>query len=277
MGRCRGLFFKNSVKIERFSEGFKNDFYGKGGEVSPATGPALQKDKPRRKSHGPTSHSPAPHRTPQPCPELAKYSPALGGFNINEPVKELGLGAGLMGSQQASAGPLIASCATAGPAPRSQAPGRARGPGSARLHKPSHSSVVSHEDAEQRAILTREALTLHGSALRKRDSAGTFYPEGGPQGSEEGQSVCCLRTPWASSGPADGFLLLLPPFPLPPGQDAPSQPLGLAHQLGSHLPLGLWASRVLAWPGLAPPGLHEAVARPHGSSSVRTGMCETRF
>lgn len=122
MGWCKGLFFKNSVKIERFSEGFKNDFYGKGGEVSPATGPTLQKDKPCRKSHGPTSSSPAPQRTAQPCPELAKHSPALRGFDTNEPVTELGLGAA--DGEPASLGwTLIASCATAGPAPRSQAPG----------------------------------------------------------------------------------------------------------------------------------------------------------
>lgn len=130
----------------------------------------------------------APPPPPQPRAEpsaVTKQPPTPGGLNINEPVGCWAREPGLTRSQQASAGPLITSCATAGRVPRSQAPGRGEGPalpGCISLRIAASLVTVS----EQRAILTRA-----GSALLALEPRPTFSLSGVPCFRSRGAGGLC--------------------------------------------------------------------------------------
>ena len=133
-----------------------------------------------------------------------------------------------------------------GPGAQITGSGSGRGPGSARLHKPSHSSVVSHRVSEQRAILTRVGSALLLSRAETHLLTVRGSPASGAGGLED-----CVRRVW--------FLLLFPLFNLPPDQYAlvpgpqPCSPAGATPPRGSKPP------QVPAHPGR-----HQAVLRPQG-------------
>ena len=180
----------------------------------------------KREGAGRTACQLPPAAPPQPHAEpstVTKHPPAPGGLNINEPVGVLGPVA-RPDQEPASLGwtPNY-FLRNFGPGAQITGSGSGRGPGSARLHKPSHSSVVSQRVSEQRAILTRvgSALLLSGTETHLLTVRGS--PASGAGGLEdcvgESGSCCCFRclishqisTLWSR---------------------APS----LAHQLGPHPP-----------------------------------------
>lgn len=199
-----------------------------------------------------------PTAPPQPRAEpsaVTKHPPTPGGLNINEPVGVLGPGA-RPDEEPASLGwtPNY-FLRNFGPGARITGSGSGRGPGPARLHKPSHSSIISHRVSEQRAILTRA-----GSALLLSGTETHLLTVRGSPASGAGALEDCIGRVW--------FLLLLPMFRLPPDQDAlvpgprPCSPAVAAPPRGSEPP------RVPA-----PPGCPQAP----GPSSVRRSFCKTRF
>lgn len=188
---------------------------------------------------------PAP---PQPRAEpsaVTKQPPTRGGLNINEPVGVLGPGA-RPDEEPASLGwtpnYFLRNC---GLGARITGSGSGRGPSSARLHKPSHSSIVSH------------SLRTKGHS----DQGGVCSPGSGT----ETHLLTVRGSPASGAGGLEGsvgrvwFLQLLPLFNLSPDQEAlvlgppPCSPAGAAPPRGSGPP------RVPA-----PPGRHQAVLRPQG-------------
>ena len=152
---------------------------------------------------------------------------------------------GLTRSQQASAGPLITSCATVGRVPGSQAPGRGEGPalpGCISLRIAALLVTVS----EQRAILTRP-----GSALLALEPRPTFSLSGGPLLPEQEG----WRALWGGSGSCSCCRCLISHQI----KRLWSRALRLALQLGPHPQGGSEPPRVPA-----PPGQHQAVLRPQG-------------
>lgn len=191
----------------------------------------------------PPAAPPQPHAEPS---VVTKQPPTPGGLNINEPVGVLGPVA-RPDQEPASLGwtPNY-FLRNFGPGAQITGSGSGRGPGSARLHKPSHSSVVSHRVSEQRAILTRVGSALLLSRAETHLLTVRGSPASGAGGLED-----CVRRVW--------FLLLFPLFNLPPDQYAlvpgpqPCSPAGATPPRGSKPP------QVPAHPGR-----HQAVLRPQG-------------
>ena len=171
---------------------------------------------------------------------------------------------GLTRSQQASAGPLITSCATAGRVPGSQAPGRGEGPalpGCISLRIAASLVTVS----EQRAILTRA-----GSALLALEPRPTFSLSGGPLLPEQGG----WRALWGGSGSCSCCRCLISHQI----KTLWSRALCLARQLGPH-PRGapsLPGSQPLRPRGPSPSGPGSQLLRsqglhPSGPASAKPG------